>query len=144
LFLFSRCILTPNSVEFDRIYEAVTQHLQSTNNTELLEKLRIELHSDNEHQRTRALSLALGGVTIFRKGQFDTITVGSEVYQMGNDCGKGSPKRCGGQGDILAGCLAVALHWASKVREKEILRFVFCLTFFMLLLTTLLTIDGSR
>lgn len=28
---------------------------------------------------------------------------------------EGSPRRCGGQGDILSGTLAVALHWATMV-----------------------------
>ena len=37
---------------------------------------------------------------------------------MTEDCGQGgSPRRCGGQGDVLSGSLATFLHWASRAEE---------------------------
>lgn len=38
--------------------------------------------------------------------------------QVTEDCGLGgSPRRCGGQGDVLSGSLATFLHWASRAEE---------------------------
>lgn len=52
---------------------------------------------------------------MLRKGEYDIISNGDVVYKLGV---RGSPRRCGGQGDILAGCLGVALHWALMVRPN--------------------------
>eukprot|EP01039_Chlorochromonas_danica_P002889 gene2892-3154_t len=41
---------------------------------------------------------------------------GHDVYEF---LETGSPRRCGGQGDLLAGSLAVALHWSNRT-EKAI------------------------
>jgi hypothetical protein len=74
--------------------------------------LLTELQSEDEYIRLRALSLALGGLTILRKGESDVITSGGDVYVLNE---KGSPRRCGGQGDLLAGSLSVAYYWSEKV-----------------------------
>ena len=115
-----RCVITPNSAEFTRLVDAVKadiikQYLHDSidsskrNYYELLLK---ELSSADEIVNTRALSLALGGVTVLRKAEHDMITAGADVFILREI---GSPRRCGGQGDILAGCVAVALHWQQKV-----------------------------
>ena len=106
--------------------------LKQDRNSEVLNKLLGELQSGNEVIRTRALSLALGGVIVFRKGESDLITSGTDVYAMHGS--KGSPRRCGGQGDILAGSLGTAYYWATKVLIFKPL-FLICLS--------ILSIDGS-
>jgi NAD(P)H-hydrate repair Nnr-like enzyme with NAD(P)H-hydrate dehydratase domain len=49
-----RCILTPNAIEFDRLFEAATVGLEVKN-------LPVE-------EKVHELSKLLGGVTIIRKG----------------------------------------------------------------------------
>ena len=66
-----------------------------------------------ELRQVRALSIALGGVAVLKKGAVDVLSVGEEVLLIH---ARGSPRRCGGQGDILAGCLGVALSWATQAR----------------------------
>lgn len=45
-----------------------------------------------------------------RKGPEDMVCGGGDVYVLRE---RGSPRRCGGQGDILAGILGVSMYWAS-------------------------------
>lgn len=63
--------------------------------------------------RVHALSRVLGGVTVFRKGASDLISSGNDVFAISE---QGSNRRCGGQGDILSGCLGVSLNWALQVK----------------------------
>ena len=52
------------------------------------------------------------GVIILRKGVEDMVcSGGGDVYILTRE--QGSPRRCGGQGDILAGILGVSMYWAS-------------------------------
>lgn len=74
-----------------------------------------DLHSDSVFARVRAVSQALG-VTIVLKGTEDILTSGGDVYVI--EQMRGSPRRCGGQGDLLAGSLAVTVHWARRMQEK--------------------------
>lgn len=109
--------MTPNKVEFDRLVESISHEISNgafdeANN--IRTKLLTELNSSEEEVQTRALSLALGGVTILKKGETDIVTNGGNVFKLGI---RGSPRRCGGQGDILAGCLGVSFFWANKVRN---------------------------
>ncbi len=118
-----RCIITPNKVEFDRLVEALILEYRDEEHRKSFTKLALsedifsqnllnELASPDPMKQTRALSIALGGVTVLRKGANDLITAGGDVWQL-NEIG--SPRRCGGQGDILAGALATALYWSEKV-----------------------------
>lgn len=89
--IFDAVVLTPNVNEFKRLQEV-------TNCT-----------TCNE------ISAFLRGVTIIKKGCFDYIALGSE---LGISCKTvGSPRRCGGQGDILAGVLGSFLAWADCARK---------------------------
>lgn len=45
-------------------------------------------------------------------GAYDMISCGEDVLILDE---VGSPRRCGGQGDVLAGSLGVAMYWAIKV-----------------------------
>ena len=46
-----------------------------------------------------------------RKGEVDLVSSGRDVYAL---LFEGSPRRCGGQGDILAGVTGVNIHWAMQ------------------------------
>ncbi|MBA0737923.1 hypothetical protein Gogos_011340 [Gossypium gossypioides] len=61
----------------------------------------------------------IGNVTILRKGKSDLISDGEKVQSVSI---YGSPRRCGGQGDILSGSVAVFLSWArqcNSAAERE-------------------------
>lgn len=88
-------VLTPNVPEFRRLLAAVLPGEE-------------EAVNDSGAQVGR-LSAALGGVLILRKGAADVVTDGEAVLCVTE---QGSPKRSGGQGDVLAGCLATLLSWA--------------------------------
>jgi NAD(P)H-hydrate repair Nnr-like enzyme with NAD(P)H-hydrate dehydratase domain len=122
--------LTPNKVEFDRLVQALVNELDGTkknnareedetlecNNPSIdpfSESLRAELLSKDPVVSARAVSLALGGVPVLAKGEKDIFTAGGDVFEMNQPLG--SPRRCGGQGDILAGTLGVAVFWGNQV-----------------------------
>ncbi|XP_058249032.1 ATP-dependent (S)-NAD(P)H-hydrate dehydratase isoform X2 [Hemibagrus wyckioides] len=91
---YQRGILTPNFMEFSRLYEAM--HHQPLDSTDL-------------RVTAQQLSIALGNVTLVLKGEEDIITDGNQVITCRQE---GSGRRCGGQGDLLSGSLGVFSHWA--------------------------------
>lgn len=54
-------------------------------------------------------------MTILNKGATDVASNGRLVVCC---AGGGSNRRCGGQGDLLAGALAVLFHWALAFGDK--------------------------
>ncbi|XP_025892430.1 ATP-dependent (S)-NAD(P)H-hydrate dehydratase [Nothoprocta perdicaria] len=91
---YQRAILTPNYMEFSRLYEAM---------------LRDPVDSSDHHGCVLRLSQAMGNLTVVQKGERDLISDGEKVVVCGHE---GSGRRCGGQGDLLAGSLGVLAHWA--------------------------------
>lgn len=91
-------ILTPNAIEFQRLF--------------------------GERDRDRGLVASsigsLGsGVLVLEKGAHDYIHIMGggptpEVYTMPTG---GSGRRCGGQGDLLSGALAVFFHWCLESKQ---------------------------
>lgn len=55
-------------------------------------------------------------ITILIKSDCDVVVRGDAVLKY--EATKGSPRRCGGQGDILAGCLGIFAFWATKVPQR--------------------------
>ncbi|XP_067299520.1 ATP-dependent (S)-NAD(P)H-hydrate dehydratase isoform X2 [Pseudorasbora parva] len=91
---YQRGILTPNFMEFTRLYEAM--HHEPLDST--------------DHKRSaQQLSIALGNLTMVLKGEEDIITDGKNMLTCNQE---GSGRRCGGQGDLLSGSLGVFAHWA--------------------------------
>lgn len=101
----SLAVLTPNVNEYKRLVEKV-----------------LDCEVDDNDASAQLLSLArrIGGVTILRKGKSDLISDGVTVNKV---CNYGSPRRCGGQGDILSGSVAVfsswARHYISATKEAD-------------------------
>ncbi|XP_047091634.1 ATP-dependent (S)-NAD(P)H-hydrate dehydratase-like isoform X2 [Lolium rigidum] len=103
-------ILTPNVYEYKRLVQKV---------------LNCEVNEENASEQLTALCQKIGGVTIMRKGKADLISDGKKVTQVSTF---GSPRRCGGQGDILSGsvnpmilgCIAGSL----LLRKAALLAFV--------------------
>ncbi|KHJ41476.1 YjeF domain protein [Trichuris suis] len=90
---YKRLILTPNAMEFNRLYEATIGKAPDEGNLEAAVK---------------QLAQELKNVTIVRKGFHDVISDGLSTLQC--DVAN-SPRRCGGQGDLLTGAMATFLHW---------------------------------
>lgn len=88
-------ILTPNLNEYKRLVEKV---------------LDCEVDENAASEQLLALAKRIG-VTVFRKGKYDQISDGNTVKSFTI---WGSPRRCGGQGDILSGSVAVFLSWAHR------------------------------
>ncbi|GJY97081.1 ATP-dependent (S)-NAD(P)H-hydrate dehydratase [Tanacetum coccineum] len=111
LFLVTNCldlvsgyplaVLTPNVNEYKRLVQKV---------------LNCDVNDQDGPQQLLSLANSIGGVTILRKGQSDYISDGKEVKSVSI---YGSPRRCGGQGDILSGSsVAVFLAWARQLASK--------------------------
>jgi ATP-dependent NAD(P)H-hydrate dehydratase len=134
---YAKALLTPNKVEFSRLWDAVMARAEPPAN---YEALRAALQQQQQQQqRDNAASLdvqaawvpalglpvaelaaALGGVTVLQKGELDLVADGLHAAVAG---AKGSPRRCGGQGDVLAGSSGLFLHWAfgraSRLNRDE-------------------------
>ncbi|CBQ70889.1 conserved hypothetical protein [Sporisorium reilianum SRZ2] len=96
---YAKAILTPNVAEFAR----------------LCDKLGVDAKGDPD-QAAKKLAAALHGPTILEKGRVDRITNGTEVLTVDIE---GGLKRCGGQGDILAGCLGTFAGWAKIYHQDH-------------------------
>jgi len=65
---------------------------------------------------TATLAQTMGGVTVFRKGAVDIVCNGEKFILISKPC---SLRRCGGQGDILAGVIGLWLHWCRVYEAKN-------------------------
>lgn len=112
---YRRAVLTPNVVEFKRLCEQVGV--------------------GEGEERAAEVSRKLGGVVVLEKGARDVIasdTTGEEAdlsasaIRVGEGEGDGEKvrevvevdvegglKRCGGQGDVLSGCVGTMLAWGK-------------------------------
>jgi ATP-dependent NAD(P)H-hydrate dehydratase len=102
---------------------------------EIASRLRDSLISGSLPEQLHSLCAFLGGVTVILKGEYDMVC-GSTLSQSATSVQpllsfdgisdvfiiqtseKGAPRRCGGQGDILSGCVATALYWSSSLNSS--------------------------
>lgn len=85
-------ILTPNKVEYSRLYDVIKAN-----------------DCDNEDSIDYG---KLGkNVLVLRKGQTDQTYCKDNQAKWSNNIG-GSGRRCGGQGDLLSGAIATFYHWS--------------------------------
>ncbi len=93
----------------------------------LLQKMNKRLDKkgnlSNISAKVLAMSELLGGSTILLKQQYDVVASrNSDVVVVVKE--EGSARRCGGQGDVLAGSLGVAIHWANlQAKHQQPVRF---------------------
>ncbi|KAH7027360.1 Ribokinase-like protein [Microdochium trichocladiopsis] len=97
-------VLTPNVVEFGRLWKGVKSEDYNPDQIE-----------GDPARHIKALSKALGGVTIVQKGGVDLISNGDETLVVDL---QGGLKRSGGQGDTLTGSIATFLGWRNAYLEK--------------------------
>jgi ATP-dependent NAD(P)H-hydrate dehydratase len=110
---YQRAVVTPNVVEFKRLSEQVGID-----------------PSTPASKRAGLVSRELGGVTVFQKGGKDIISVNttgaaanlkaSKLENVNEEAEEtievdmeGGLKRCGGQGDVLSGCVGTFLAWGK-------------------------------
>ena len=93
---YEPAILTPNAVEFDRLYAAAFTSSAAAS------------HAASVAERSVELARRLGNVTLLVKGATDYVTNGSASV-VGSEPGSG--RRCGGQGDILSGVVGTFASW---------------------------------
>ncbi|XP_050417188.1 ATP-dependent (S)-NAD(P)H-hydrate dehydratase isoform X4 [Patella vulgata] len=97
---YKRAILTPNVAEFSRLYEKFG-----------------EKPPENEPVIcVKSLAERLGNITIVQKGFSDVMSDGDKVLVC---YGEGSPRRCGGQGDLLSGSMGIFTHWSHSAVESD-------------------------
>ncbi|KAL4451921.1 hypothetical protein ABPG75_007583 [Micractinium tetrahymenae] len=89
---YANAVLTPNKVEFQR----------------LADRLGVPLDSPDVLQR---ICQSLEGPVVVRKGSTDAAGDGQQVLLCDEE---GSPRRAGGQGDVLSGCIATFAAWAQR------------------------------
>lgn len=89
-------VLTPNVNEYKCLVKRV---------------FNAEVNDQEASEQLLSLVKWIGGITILRKGKSDLISDGDTVCSVSSF---GSPRRCGGQGDILSGSVAVFLSWARR------------------------------
>ena len=97
---YASAVLTPNVMEFQRLCEKMG-----------VDPEKVEGGKDKV---CAELARRLGGVTIIQKGPQDVISNGKETLIVEIE---GGLKRCGGQGDVLTGCLGTLLGWKKLYSE---------------------------
>jgi len=97
---YNKVVLTPNVVEFKRLCSKVFEEKEKRENGDL-----------------KDLCNRLGNITVVLKSKEDLICNGENEPVKCKE--EGSPRRCGGQGDILTGVLATFLGWASEWEKKQ-------------------------
>eukprot|EP00658_Telonema_sp_P-2_P027346 TRINITY_DN21137_c0_g1_i1.p1 TRINITY_DN21137_c0_g1~~TRINITY_DN21137_c0_g1_i1.p1 ORF type:complete len:337 (+),score=82.27 TRINITY_DN21137_c0_g1_i1:55-1065(+) len=91
---YTKAVLTPNAREFEQLCTSCS------------------VPSD-----LQALCWSLGNVTVLQKSKTDRVSDGTVIITCDEP---GSRRRCGGQGDILAGTLATFMSWAhSQERSPD-------------------------
>ncbi|KAF9585999.1 hypothetical protein BGW38_010598 [Lunasporangiospora selenospora] len=97
---YSKAVLTPNLVEFERLCKAMSIDPNSV---------------EPEEPPVVKLSQAFEGAIVIQKGKWDVISDGKKVHVVDRE---GGLKRSGGQGDILTGVLATSLGWGLAYQKN--------------------------
>lgn len=106
---YPKALLTPNRIELQRML----QNLYGDSDLNDLRKL-----GSTEIRNLVAKCSKDLGVTILAKGMVDMIN-NEHGIDLVTDETLGSNRRCGGQGDIIAGLAAVYAHWIDQVNKES-------------------------
>ena len=97
--------LTPNAIEFRRLWEAVYGSESIPDSDQEASIKLIQKYSSN--------------IGIIKKGKEDIIIVNINNQITNHTISAiGSPRRCGGQGDVLAGTLGTFLSWGKHYSQQ--------------------------
>lgn len=89
-------VLTPNAMEYQRLF--------GVNGVDFTRKMQ---------------QIDSNGVTVLLKGAVDKIFTGNCSAADCLEISGGSGRRCGGQGDILSGTIAIMYCWAQQYGDEE-------------------------
>uniref|UniRef100_A0A7E4VSE1 ATP-dependent (S)-NAD(P)H-hydrate dehydratase n=1 Tax=Panagrellus redivivus TaxID=6233 RepID=A0A7E4VSE1_PANRE len=94
-------VLTPNHREFDYLWKTVFPNDKPSESDAVgdVRKVAKEL-----------------GVVVMKKGGADVISDGERIVSCSD---QSTPRRCGGQGDLLAGATCLFAFWASKFPDAK-------------------------
>jgi ATP-dependent NAD(P)H-hydrate dehydratase len=119
-------VLTPNKVEFKRLWKLLKGDAERTSEEEIQKEKEkivqakspvVEVAIDNPMVRDQVeIANRLHHVNLLEKGEFDIITNGKQAFVV---LQSGCFKRCGGQGDVLAGLTTLYCYWDQLRQEKE-------------------------
>lgn len=98
---FKNLILTPNIIEYKRLIDAVTGGEIDSGPDESIDFL-VQNFKD---------------LTVVKKGPVDQVFNSKYLCEVGG----GSARRCGGQGDVLSGSIALFSYWAQLANSDLIL-----------------------
>lgn len=101
---YSKAILTPNAIEFSRVYKILFGRDLS----------KEEMQSPRK--QLEEVCKEIGSVTVVVKGRNDHISDGQSLLICDDE---GSSRRCGGQGDLLVGSLANFAFWSNLAKNKS-------------------------
>ena len=101
----SRVVLTPNVNEFSRLWAAVHGGESAP--------------ADASDEQLRTLSRLLGGAVVVRKGGVDCVASSATTAVL-RCAEEGSLRRCGGQGDVLAGTISVFVAWSARAKTSDL------------------------
>jgi ATP-dependent NAD(P)H-hydrate dehydratase len=123
-------VLTPNCVEFGRLFrvafpnEQVPDDKGLSEQSEVLAREGFAIHYSLDEVKDNPLAVGVArlaarmGVTVLRKGRVDIASDGRAVVLNASPL-EACPRRSGGQGDILAGSVATLLPWVLRQRAAE-------------------------
>ena len=104
---YPKTLLTPNRIELQRLLNKLyapekfeLRNMQTEDISELVKKCSSEL-----------------GVSILAKGKNDIIC--DHKFELLTDDHSGSARRCGGQGDLIAGLAGVFIHWIQQANTAS-------------------------
>ncbi|KAI5076596.1 hypothetical protein GOP47_0008661 [Adiantum capillus-veneris] len=100
---YSSAILTPNVNEHKRL---VAKMADVDGEAPALPN---DVNGEDLASQLKELAKKMGGITIVQKGNVDHISDGISV--LSSDF-FGSPRRCGGQGDVLSGSIGAFMAWS--------------------------------
>ncbi|KAL0587115.1 hypothetical protein ABG067_003173 [Albugo candida] len=103
---YTHLILTPNAMEYARLCAAL----------HIIEEADPKKASEID---PAILSERLGNPIVVRKALADSISDGVTNLVIEEHS---SPRRCGGQGDIMSGCIATFAAWAKNVESDGVMQ----------------------
>lgn len=92
---YKNVILTPNVVEYKRLCAALGL---------------------SDGAPAAEVAAKMGNLTVLEKGKVDTVSDGANTATVDQE---GSPRRCGGQGDVLSGTTGTFFAWAHKYYKMK-------------------------
>ncbi|KAG5458243.1 MAG: Ribokinase-like protein [Olpidium bornovanus] len=127
---YGLAVLTPNVVEFGRLCKSVCGSVRICQNLAVEDGGNANVDECDSGNVGSAASMsaklarAFGGLTVVEKGDVDpdnmslTTVCRRALLAVFVSDKPGGLKRCGGQGDLLTGCLAVWLLWAVRAAKQ--------------------------